>query len=489
MIAMPEIASQETKNIARKEKWLFFIFSSVVAFLFLFHLGSQAFIDYDEATYAQVTKETVAGGHFLPLLLRGEPWVDKPPLYFWAGIISSKIFGLNEFALRLPSALSGIISVFLTFLIARILTNSRKIALMAVGILLTTGIFLEASRQVRLDVPVTMFLLLAFYSFLKGRENPRWYILIGVATILGFLSKSVVSFLIAPLVILYSILYRHFSWLKSGFFWLGWLFGALILTPWILTDYLRNKTEFIDTYLRKHLTGRISERLIGGNVSNMTYLSHLLRFAEPWIFIFFSSIAFLVFKLRKSFFENFVKWKNLIFVISSTLIIFLPFGIAQTKLLYYLTPLYPFLAIACAIILDTLLKSNLAKPEMIVIKSFVALLFVIGSLCSIFVGFHINNAVGATYTSEEERQIGYAIANFPKETKVYAVDHLFWDTIYYYGNGKNISLLQEKENMPESFLLIIPTVRLYYSPPKELSEYKNVQELYKGPGLTALSIQ
>ena len=71
MIAMPEIASRETKNIARNEKWLFFIFSSVIAFLFLFRLGSQAFIDYDEATYAQVVKETVASGQFLPLLLRG----------------------------------------------------------------------------------------------------------------------------------------------------------------------------------------------------------------------------------------------------------------------------------------------------------------------------------------------------------------------------------------------------------------------------------
>lgn len=475
------------KKALKERRWLF-AFSGIVIFLFLFRLGTQAFIDYDEATYAQVTKETVESGQFLPLLLRGEPWVDKPPLYFWLAIVSSKIFGFSEFSLRLPAALSGIVSIFLTFLIAWELTKNRRTALLSAGILITIGIFLEAGRQVRLDVPVTMFLLLGFFAYLKGRENPRWYMLIGIATILGFLSKSVISFLIAPLITLHSILYRQFSWLKNGFFWFGWCAGALILTPWVVTEYGRNKLQFIDTYWAKHLTQRISDRLIGGDVSNMTYLSHLLRFTEPWILIFFSAIGLVIYRLYNNFRKNLATSKTLTLSVISALIIFLPFGAAQTKLLYYLTPLYPFMAIACAILVDDLLRKNLARLEMITVRFFLALLFFVGALSSVYTGFHIDNSVGVTDTAEEERLVGYAIQNYPKETRVFAVDHLFWDTIYYYSGGKNISLLPDKKELPEAFLVILPTTRLFYGLPKQLPNLSSENEIYRGRLLTVLSI-
>lgn len=80
---------------------------ALAAFLYLFNLARLPLEDTDEATYAMVVREMLRSGHYLTPTLHGRPWIDKPPLLFWLTSGSAKLFGLNEFALRLPEAIFG----------------------------------------------------------------------------------------------------------------------------------------------------------------------------------------------------------------------------------------------------------------------------------------------------------------------------------------------------------------------------------------------
>src|SRR5215211_3367672 len=80
----------------------------VVAFALLWKLGAGSLAAWDEAIYAQVSKEIVQGGEWLTLHWQYANWFEKPPLFMWITAAFYRVLGVNEFAARLPSAISGL---------------------------------------------------------------------------------------------------------------------------------------------------------------------------------------------------------------------------------------------------------------------------------------------------------------------------------------------------------------------------------------------
>src|SRR5579862_5122950 len=78
-------------------------------------IGGSPLIDWDEATYAEVTHEAVTSGHYLDFTWNGAPYMKKPPLLFWMMAASFKTLGENEFAARLPSMLMGLGTLMLIY--------------------------------------------------------------------------------------------------------------------------------------------------------------------------------------------------------------------------------------------------------------------------------------------------------------------------------------------------------------------------------------
>ena len=73
---------------------------------FFVNLGGWPLFDVDEGAFSAATKHLVDSGDYVTPYLYGEPRFDKPILIYWLQGISISAFGFNEFALRLPSALS-----------------------------------------------------------------------------------------------------------------------------------------------------------------------------------------------------------------------------------------------------------------------------------------------------------------------------------------------------------------------------------------------
>jgi 4-amino-4-deoxy-L-arabinose transferase-like glycosyltransferase len=193
-----------------KTKYLIIIILLIASAIRLWQLGNvPSSLDWDEAALGynalsilQTGKDEY--GNTLPIMLKS--FGDyKPALYSYFAIPSVAIFGLSDFAVRLPSAILGLIAVLATFFLVRELLRNEKLALIASFILAISPWHIQFSRTAfEANLGLTLNILTALF-FLKGLKKP--YLLIASAITSGL---SVYSYqsekIFAPLFILTLIL-------------------------------------------------------------------------------------------------------------------------------------------------------------------------------------------------------------------------------------------------------------------------------------------
>ncbi len=84
----------------------------------LFHMAgtwSLPLIDRDEPRFAEASREMIQRGDYVVPYFNGQLRLDKPPLSYWAQVISFKIFGENDFAARFPSTIAAALVAMLIF--------------------------------------------------------------------------------------------------------------------------------------------------------------------------------------------------------------------------------------------------------------------------------------------------------------------------------------------------------------------------------------
>ena len=201
-----------------KESAAFLLAWVVAAGCIFIGLGSPPLMDPDEGRNTEVAREMKAARSFLVPLYNGMPYLDKPALYFDAVAASLAVFGENETAARLPSALFGALTLVLVWLFCRRVYGTRT-ASMAVVVVGTTPLFIGFSRIVIFDMALTFFVcaaLLAGFVALEKREEPgagRWHVLTVLAAALATLVKGPVGFLL-PLLGL--VVYSRVAGVKGG---------------------------------------------------------------------------------------------------------------------------------------------------------------------------------------------------------------------------------------------------------------------------------
>src|SRR5437588_12410870 len=76
----------------------------VCYFFFFFALGAFGLVGADEPRYAQIAREMLARHDWIVPTLNGRAWLEKPVLYYWLAMLSYKLFGISDWAARVPSA-------------------------------------------------------------------------------------------------------------------------------------------------------------------------------------------------------------------------------------------------------------------------------------------------------------------------------------------------------------------------------------------------
>jgi 4-amino-4-deoxy-L-arabinose transferase-like glycosyltransferase len=144
--------------------------------LLFFGLGRADLFNPDEPREAEMAREMlVSGDHVVPHL-NGEPYLEKPPLFYWGVVAAFRLFGgPGEAAARFLPALAGLFTVLLTYRMARDLLGERA-ALPAAVILLTAFQFFWIARRSLIDMPLTLAVLLACFGLhrvVTARDGER----------------------------------------------------------------------------------------------------------------------------------------------------------------------------------------------------------------------------------------------------------------------------------------------------------------------------
>ena len=101
------------KNSSRFTDWILLL--AVPAFFFLWKLAAFGLIGADEPRYAQVAREMLARHDWITPTLGGIPWLEKPPLYYWQAMIAYRLFGVSDWAARLPSVFDAFLMVLAVY--------------------------------------------------------------------------------------------------------------------------------------------------------------------------------------------------------------------------------------------------------------------------------------------------------------------------------------------------------------------------------------
>lgn len=365
----------------------------IAIFALLWKLGAGSLAAWDEAIYAQVSKEIVQGGDWLTLHWEYKPWFEKPPLLMWTTALFYRLFGVGEFWARLPSALSGIALVAVTYSIGKLAYGKAAGILSAIA-LLTCYHFLSFARFGTMDVMLALFTYLAVYAYLRLRDgNQRWWYLLWAGCGLALMVKGAGG-IIAPAALLLALVAdkRAKAAAQSRHFWQAVSLALLIVAPWHILMCVWHGRAFIDEYVGYHIIARSTRTLEGHATSYLYFAGKLLDGFFPWgLLAPFAVVSF----IRKNLKDGRQSWLLLLLPV----LVFGLYTVIPTRRPWYIVPIYPALSILIAAFLIKLYGARRHRPVyrriMVLACAFLILLGGIYSLASLYLNHRPTEAVAS----------------------------------------------------------------------------------------------
>lgn len=458
----------------------------LVATIFLSLDITRPLANYDEATYAKVVADTLRSGDISTFTLSGRDWFEKPPLYLWLAMGSVKILGEHEFAFRVPGIIMTLLCLWLVFLIVRELTGNELAASVAFFTLLFTPFFYLYGREVRLDTGVIMTILAGLFFWLKGRRNEKFLFWILPLAAVGFLFKSVIVFLLGPVLLIYSLLHHEWTWLKSKYLWLGFLASLIVITPWHLLESLRFGWIFWNDYLGHQVFDRAVSTVTGNN-QYYDYVGYLWMYNKGWFCALIATILVFPISLLIQEARPKILWRTLAASLLAVLLIFILFSVVRTHLSPYILPIFPFIAIFIGLLFhgaSTILNRRWYLSFVIVLPLMI---------CGVYYCFSATFDP-VLYDVPDEVAIGrtYKTNTMSRPAPLYALGWRVLETVNYYGDVKTVTLNPAEMSGKElqgPFYMFAKTPGwthyfFYHDTGAVREEYKDLQFVYLGKYLT-----
>ncbi len=257
-------------------RWLTSRTTIIIALLFAFFWQlDMPLYDVDEGAFTEATREMMASGNYVSTYLDGLPRHDKPILIYWFQAASVTLFGLNEFALRLPSAVASLLWALVLFRFARRHTDlvTARTATLLMVLAFYVGMVAKAAIA---DGLLNLFLALTLLEIYQHYRSPSRAALLRIfAWIgLGFLTKGPVAVLFPVLAsaIFYLTERRLADWARAVFNPLGIALFLAIVVPWHIFVYLDQGTAFFEGFYLKHNLSRYSDAMEGHSGSPFYYV-------------------------------------------------------------------------------------------------------------------------------------------------------------------------------------------------------------------------
>jgi len=356
----------------------------VFGLVYLLPLGVRPLFIPDETRYAEIAREMLVRGDWVVPHLNGLDYFEKPVLGYWVHALAQLLFGETNFAVRLPSALAmGLTALLLVRLCrsaSRISAGSSLGGLAALIFLTCLAVFGIGTFAV-LDNLLTLFLTLCLAAFFLAteaepgsRKERTWLLVAGVGCGLAFLTKGFLALAVPVLVAgPYLVWQRRLRdlWRLP---WLPLLAAFLVALPWSLLIQLRAPDFWNFFFWHEHV-----RRFFSGATDHTQpawfYIALLPAMALPWSFLAGSCWQ----GARRYDAGAPPESSMLRYALCWLVFPLLFFSASSGKLITYILPCVPALALLAAVCLDRCLAAGRTRSfnvGALLAASFFALLLV-----------------------------------------------------------------------------------------------------------------
>lgn len=307
-------------------------------------LGFRELESGDETRVAGIAAETFLEGNYLVPRLNGTPFLEYPPLGYWMTAGTYALFGINDFAAKLPSALAAFGMVMLTFAFARKLKFSICEALFSGLVLLFSSQFFSESRTCRVDMLLAFFIELSLFSFYSMTEIKAWrtrfaywgLFTLGLAG--GIYTKGLIGIVLPSAVFgcwlyLYDFLHAKVSGRMYIEVFFGGLFALGLAGIWYFLLWHYEGKALFDTAFWTNNLGRFTGSQSDHAESIFYYVIKLPTLFLPWLPILLFALIAAFRRIREE------KNPALLLLMLAILIPFALLCIASGKRIVYLLPL------------------------------------------------------------------------------------------------------------------------------------------------------
>ncbi len=423
---------QQKQNYPRyrlKKYWIVALSWLVVINLiaFLWHLGSTSLVDETEPLFAEAARQMTVTNDWITPYFNGVTRFDKPPLIYWLMAIAYKLIGVNEWAVRLPSALSAIALTMMGFITLQrfgILSDRRdpaqnnqqkpsqqKQTQLSLAAFIGSGLMALNPHTIIWGRTGVSDMLLSgcmgcalfcfFWGYATTEENQvvsgnswlgmpnKWYLAFYVLLGLAVLTKGPVGIVLPGLIIGSFLLF-------TGRFWqvvaelklvVGALIFAVITIPWFILVWLRNGQAYFDSFFGYHNFERFTDVVNGHAAPWYFYFLIVLGLFAPWSVYLPVAIAKTQW-WRRNYWRKQLRSNQLgIFAFCWFISIFAFFSVSVTKLPSYVLPLVPAASILIAMLWSRFIVDSKPKSDRSLL---VSILFNLVLAIALAIAFYIS---------------------------------------------------------------------------------------------------
>jgi 4-amino-4-deoxy-L-arabinose transferase-like glycosyltransferase len=410
------------------------------AILYLPFLGSVGLWDPWETHYGEVAREMMVRGDYIRPYWESGYFFSKPILIFWLEAATMRIVGVNEWGIRLPTALLAIVALAFSYVAVSRLVN-RRVGLFASFIVATSPHYFFLAKQAMTDMPFVALmtsgvscLLIAFFED-REKVKPGWlyggYAFIGAAT----LAKGLLGFMLpVAIFFVYIVIAGDWALLKRARLLSGFVLFAAIAAPWYIYMSLftgrdtEGKTFFQRFWVHDHVN-RLGAG-VHGSRGNFAFFIEQLGFGMfPWsALIPFALVDAVRMKLAEL---DRAKRAMLVYIVWAVVAYSL-FQISVTKFHHYIFPAVPALAVVIAYYLDRVFEGAVELGVLTyfaVFAAFVILARDIAINSKVLVDLFIYNYERAYPTMSDPKWVYAVLFTGAGAVMVY---------FYFFGNAKKI---------------------------------------------------
>lgn len=330
--------------------WLIVVLAALLFFA-RFHSPLQ---EPQEARYAEIPRQMLETRSFLVPLLRGQSYLDKPPLFYWLVIASYSVFGIHDWSARLAACGVAFLCVLATYAWGRRLAGPRAAFLGALMLCLAPR-FLQLERMVTMDGLLCLCVIGAWGAgqAALAADRPRLgcWLLSALACGFGLLTKGPVALvLVLPLLLVNRWLDPRLA--RPRWSWYGFYIAvaAGLAAPWYVALEIRDP-HFLEYFFWVHHVQRFVEPFDHAQPF-WFYLPVLLAGMLPWTLLLPGAVAFVARQGRSE------KAKPIVICLAAGGWCLLFFTLAGCKRASYLLPAFPAFALALGCYLDAIVPTG-----------------------------------------------------------------------------------------------------------------------------------